>query len=176
MTGTLHISRTGYLDEVLAGRFILLFYILTVGHPLAAQKLCPERLALLPASIEHREGHSQIRRFEIRECPGGFIQVLQFEQNAAKPARVVETGESWPPYVSHIMNTLVLQNVGGVSTRVYIFTFKSGRASEPVQRATTGYPQVRMSDDGTAVIVHVPAEHTMNGILTRSKEYRFPIE
>jgi hypothetical protein len=143
----------------------------------AAEAPCSQRVALFPVDRnQSQENVSVRRRFEVRQCLGGSIQILQFEQNADKPTYVVSIGEPWPPFVAHVMNTLVLQNVGGVSSRVFVFNFTNGKPVRPIQRGTTGYVDVSMSDDGTTVVIKVPAEQTMNGVLSAGKEYRFPIE
>lgn len=142
-----------------------------------AQKLCPTRAAVFPVGSLHDDRDPARRmRFEIRECAGGFIQVLQFEQDARKPARVIETGEGWPPSLAHVRNTLVLENAGGVATVVFLLNFKDGKAMRPIRAPTTGHFRLGRSSEGVFLHVIVPPVETMNGVFAKERTYRFMIE
>lgn len=163
-------------------RLFMFIYLVSIAATLgfstakisAAEVICAQIIVVLPISrrmplAEHPA------RFELRQCTGSVsVQVLQFESGQQKPVKFIDLHEPWR-LLFHASNVLVIQNVGGSSSIVYVLHFRNGRAQAPRLENTKGTAHVRIDSEAQKVLVDVPPDvRPTVTIAARSLEY--PLE
>lgn len=120
---------------------------------------CPKVLAVFPTSSELLlqspvTGIDKRERFELREC--GMLQVFGYERDRKEPSLMIDTGESYPPYLFHIGNVLAFQALGGASDHVYVFAFQNGKPKLVLRMATKEILHVSVEQAQHSVTILVP--------------------
>jgi hypothetical protein len=151
----------------------------TLPKPVPAQKQrpdCPTVLATFLTMVAGQDDPpDQRERFEFHECPGRGIQLQAFERGHASSTLVSEMF-SFPAYLFQSLNVLAFQSTGGSSDQVYVFAFQKGHPRLVTQTATQAQMQVRLNENGDAVI-EIPVTHGRGEQRrTELKRYVIPVE
>ena len=132
----------------------------------------------MPADLKDSASPLERLWFELRQCNGETVTVDAYERHRKTPSLTVKTQYTYPAFLGHTFNILVLESFGGSANHVTVIMFHEGKPSVVLERSAGGFIQLKRMEN--AVVVTVPPK-TYPGpdgkfLSVPDAVYSFPLE
>ena len=144
-----------YPDDVKPLLLLILITISAVNarsQPAVVNERCPV-LMRLPADGRSDAVIEDRLWFELRQCNNETVRITAYERRRRKPALTLDTGYTYPAFIGHTFNILVLESVGGSANHVLVVGFRKGRAAVLLNRSAGGRVQVERTETALKIVV-----------------------
>jgi hypothetical protein len=120
-------------------------------HP-AGNERCPVFMRV-PADVKTDVVIEERLWFELRQCKGATVRLIAYERQSTRPSLAIDTGSTYPSFVAHMFNILVLESFGGSANHVLVVGFRKGKAAVLLDRPAGGRIQIERSEKALTVAV-----------------------